>query len=287
MENRTILTRNPDPDSSTVNERSADVGRSLRAAGDSERDASAYDTVVESPALRSARDSARPAPSRPESPAASEPHRYWISILAPLAGSLAIAAVLVFQIRQLNQLARPARGGNVSASYSWVDTISDHGAAGNPGQAFAQTYTVPARFLVANKALRVTAYFDFSTSSAPPKLTLVLQLGKVNISSMTPSAPTAAPPASASIDTTAVTQGSAIWTIQGIEPAGPAVSVYAGSLLNLPGVGAASAMNDVPQPVMGIDTASPATLDIAAVWAPGDTGKSSITLQQFVVEALN
>ena len=232
-------------------------------------------------------DPSHTAVSKPDSGAGMETHRFWISVIAPLVGSFAIVAVLIFQIRQLKEIGHPVRRGSVSASYSWVDTVADRGAAGNPGQAFSQTYSIPAGFLVANKALRVTAYFDFSTSSAPPKLTLVLQLGKTNVTSMTASAPAAAPSASASIETTAVAQGSAIWTIQGIEPAGPSVSIYAGSLLNLPGVSAANAMNDVPQPVMGIDTASAATLDIAAVWAPGDPGKSSLTLQQLLVEALN
>ncbi len=281
MEDQDILTGRPFPDSGIGRERISKPARSRRAGGDPEKDVIDSQTQFES---RGFRHEGEP---RPDPHAHPETLRFWISVLAPLVGSLAIAAVLVFQIRQLKEIARPPRNGNVSASYSWVDTVSDRGAAGNPGQAFAQTYSVPAGFLVANKTLRVTAFFDFSTSSAPPKLTLVLQLGKTNIAAMTATAPAAAPPSSASIEAAVVEQGSATWTIQGIEPAGPSASIYAGSFLNLPGVGAANSLNNVPQPVMGIDTASAATLDIAAVWGPGDPGNSSLTLQQLLVEALN
>lgn len=171
-------------------------------------------------------------------------------------------------------------GGVVYASTSTTDTVNDGSGAGN-SQAFVQRWPIPANTLTQNKIFRVTAFFGFSTSSAPPALKLTLQFAGTNVCST----PTATPPAN--LSATNPGQGSAVWLIQGTAAVGSPVAVQFGSQINLPGIPSSVAYNSTAQPFSGLSTNAAAPIHIVASWLSGGTGTSSITLQQIFIEVLN
>lgn len=146
--------------------------------------------------------------------------------------------------------------------------------------AFATSFLLPAGYLIANKALRITAMGQETTSGTPPTTLLRLRLQKAGPTNVNLSASTALAP-SASL----TNRGWGwVWVIQGTAPAGGAVSVECGSPLAFP-AGFANQANAIAQPVT-VDTASAQTIQLTQQYSANTAG-NTITLRQLLVEELN
>jgi hypothetical protein len=134
------------------------------------------------------------------------------------------------------------------------------------------TFTLPANFMIAARAFRVSAHFQLTTGSAEPTLTFQLALG-----------------------------ATAIWQAGGIIPIGnnltnvqiafdwlfQATAAPSGaSNVQCCGDGVDVAYSTIGMPV-AVATNAAQAITVATKWATAGTGTNTITLNQLVVEALN
>ncbi len=162
-----------------------------------------------------------------------------------------------------------ASGGNQ------VDAAS--GAQGTTETNFASNWSMPASFLFTNKAIRVCAVFQFTTTGSPPTLILRLKAGStvlVNNGAIAPSV-------------SLTSKGfSNCYTVQGTATAGASVNVEAGFVGDRQLTVNANLFNQVAQPVSGIATNGALTIQISAQWGTATSG-NTIQLRQFYVEEMN
>lgn len=158
-------------------------------------------------------------------------------------------------------------GGDVNASSSGAGADHDH----------SLTVSLPANFLAAGRALRVTAAFRLASGSAPPTLVCKLKLGAATLSAGAP----AAPAASASNQQMTIS-----WIVQATAAPSAASAMECAVLAASAGLGAAASQNAVAMPVAAATNAALA-LKLATLWSAAGTGTNQIGLSQLIVEALN
>jgi hypothetical protein len=157
-------------------------------------------------------------------------------------------------------------GGDANSSASGSGTDYDH----------SLTYAIPANFLNANKALRVTAHFRLTTGSSVPTLAAKLKLGSVALADQTP----VGFPASLTNNQYALS-----WLVQATGAPGPSASLECAPLTG-PAPVASGAYSIVAMPV-SVATDAAQTLKIGTQWGSAGSGTNSVTLSQLIVEALN
>lgn len=173
---------------------------------------------------------------------------------------------------------RPAGGEQLlQAQFSTTDTLTAS-VITTTETAFATQYALPANYLTTNKLLRVSAFFNATSTATIPTSVITLRLqksGPTNVNLYTNAA--AAFPAG--------TIGfGAIWYIQGTAAAGAAVSVMCGVMAHS-SVGPPAGRNTIATPST-VDTASAQTIQITQTYS-SNAASNSITLTQLIVEALN
>ena len=162
-------------------------------------------------------------------------------------------------------------------SFSTTDDVdASSGAQGTNETNFVQNFSIPANFLIANKALRITAVYQLTTSGSAPTLTIRLKLGTTAIVTFGGVAPT----------NSLTTQGVGVtYLIQGTEAAGASTSIE-GGITSAAFNGGAAYRNSTTQPVAAIATNGALTLQMSAQWGTA-TAANVIFLRQWMVEEIN
>lgn len=151
------------------------------------------------------------------------------------------------------------------------------GTSGTSELIFKSQYSLPASYLTTNKVLRVTAIFQYTSSSSVPASTIKLKLGSTNVYS----SPSAAGILSSNITSKGV---SMVWIVQGTAAAGASVNVEAGVLH---GINSGAAMqNNTATPIAAIATNGALIISVSWQWAANTAG-NNIILQQLIVEGCN
>lgn len=139
------------------------------------------------------------------------------------------------------------------------------------------TYTIPANFLTQGRVLRVTAHFRVTTGSAVPVVDIQLRAGSSVLAHYQPNA-------------TAVSatnnQFGLQWFIQAIDAPGAAADVEAVMIGNSNAIASLVVHSDTDMPV-ALATNAALVIKVATQWATAGTGTNTLTLSQFIVEALN
>lgn len=138
------------------------------------------------------------------------------------------------------------------------------------------TFTIPANFMTAARAFRVSAHFQMTTGSAPPNLNHRLVLGSSVLGVSTAFAPSAS--------LTNVGFGM-IWMLQATAAPSGSTNVLC-TIITGPTGGIAAQVNAVGQPI-AIATNAAQAITLATQWSAAGTGTNTITLNQLIVEALN
>lgn len=157
--------------------------------------------------------------------------------------------------------------GDVNDSSSGAGSDHDH----------SLTFSIPPNFLVAGRAIRVSAHYRVTVGSAPPLLTHKMKLGPAIIGETggyTPSAGETNVQAAVSWLIQAVANPSAT---SGIECALSSIPSGVGSLINT---------SVTPMPVL-VPTNGALVLKISTLWGSAGTGVNQIKLSQLIIEALN
>lgn len=156
------------------------------------------------------------------------------------------------------------------------DSITDDATSPNE-TAFATTFTLPANFLTAKRAVRVTCLVTINAGASPSTFQLGLRLGGIGGTLVYQSA--------ASAPVASVQRGFCFqFLIVGTGAPGAAVNVYT----QTPAAtnwGAAGGVNNVNQPVAVATNASKA-IALTAKWATNPAGTSTATLESMIVEEL-
>jgi hypothetical protein len=140
----------------------------------------------------------------------------------------------------------------------------------------APALTIPANFMIAARAFRLTAHFQLTTGSAPPMLTYRLSLGSTVIFTS----------AALSVGVSMTNAQAAFqWIIQAAQAPGAAANVQCAAICQPNGVGS-TAVGQTAMPV-AVATNVAQALTIATEWATAGTGTNTIALNQFILEALN
>ena len=138
------------------------------------------------------------------------------------------------------------------------------------------TFTIPANFMIAARAFRVTAHFQITDGSGPPTIAFGLSLGTTAIYTSASSNPAA--------NLTNV-QFAVQWIFQATQAPGAAANVQCAATNQANGVGATGVgLTAMPAAVA---TNASQVLTIATEWATAGTGTTTIGLNQLIVEALN
>jgi hypothetical protein len=153
------------------------------------------------------------------------------------------------------------------------DSSSGSGAYRN----YNLTYTIPANFLCAGRALRVTAVIRYATGSAPPVFSHRLLAGSTVLAEI----PSGTPAASV-----ANRSAGYIFLVQATAAPGSAVNVETSPAGQTNAINGGNTSNNTAQPV-ALATNGALTLTFATQWATAGTGTNTATLSQFIVEALN
>jgi Major tropism determinant N-terminal domain len=141
------------------------------------------------------------------------------------------------------------------------------------------TFTIPANFMIAARAFRVTAHFQLTTGSTAPILTARLLLGSTVISSVgnTLIGPLA--------NLTNV-QFALQWIFQATQAPGASSNVQCAPIEYTNIAPAASTVSATAMPV-AVATNAANAVTIATEWATAGAGTNTIGLNQLIVEALN
>jgi Major tropism determinant N-terminal domain len=138
------------------------------------------------------------------------------------------------------------------------------------------TFTIPANFMTAARAFRVTIHFQMTTGSAPPNLNHRLVLGTSLLGLTTAFIPGAS--------LTNVNFG-LMWLFQATGAPSGSTKVQCLFLTAANG-GAAAQISAVAQPV-AVATNAAQAVTIGTQWSAAGTGTNTIALNQLIVEALN
>lgn len=160
-----------------------------------------------------------------------------------------------------------------------TDLCDANGAAdGTTEKTFATNFSIPANFLVTNKALWLWIHYEVTTTGSPPTLTLRLKLGATNVYASSAGA------ALASLTTRGGVVG---WLLQGTAAPGASVSVMVGNTpVTEPFYGGGAGPNTIAQAVGGLATNGALTLQASAQWGTATAG-NTIRLHQFAVLEMN
>jgi hypothetical protein len=159
------------------------------------------------------------------------------------------------------------RSGDTNDSSSGSGAYKDH----------SLTYTIPANFLKQGRAVRITAHFRMTTGSAVPVCDFQLKAGSTVLAHFTPNGI----PASVTNN-----QFPLQWLLQAVDLPGAAANVEAAMFGNSNNAGNAICHSDTDMPV-ALATNGALVLKVATQWATAGTGTNTLTLSQFIVEALN
>ncbi|WP_395664557.1 hypothetical protein [Methylocella sp.] len=157
-------------------------------------------------------------------------------------------------------------GGDVNSASSGAGADHDH----------TLSLSLPAGFLSAGQALRVTAALRLATGAAPPTLVTKLKLGAATLAAHAPAAPAAS---------LANQQMCVTWTLQALDPPGAASGLECAVVAASAGLGAQASQNALAMPVSAA-TNGGLTLRVATLWGAAAPGVEA-RLSQLVVEALN
>jgi hypothetical protein len=186
---------------------------------------------------------------------------------------------LVFDTTQRQYLGRDAILGTakkamtaVLALYRPAEQLS--AATGTSEQNFTQTYTLPANYFIAQKAVRVSAYFEIVSSATSPTARMRLKLGSTVMYDGTAASP----------GNNLATRGFMLQVVlQGTAAPGAAVAVDAGTSTAI--ASSWPPANSTAQPVNIATNASQAiTLSIQY---SATTAGNTITLRQLLIEEIN
>jgi len=154
-----------------------------------------------------------------------------------------------------------------------VDAAS--GQQGTTETNFASNWSMPANFLVANKAVQVCGIFEYTTSGSAPTLLLRFKAGSANLYAM----------AAGVAPSNSVTRGFGLCVgLQGTAAPGASVSTETG-LLGAHFTIGNNAINSIAQPV-ALATNGALTLQFSAQWGTATSG-NTVRLRQFIVTELN
>lgn len=176
-----------------------------------------------------------------------------------------------------NRIATTAFANSRTLSVQANGDTNDSASGSGSFRAYSLTYTIPASFLVANRALRIIAHYRVTTGSAAPALELQLKVGGTVVAHYGPNTP------SASVTNVQLTNQ---WVIQATAAPGASVPTEAAMMSNLNGIGSFTVESDTAQPV-ALNTAGTLAITIESKWATAGTGVNQLKLSQLIVEALN
>lgn len=157
-------------------------------------------------------------------------------------------------------------GGNTNNSNSGSGSDFNHNL----------TFVIPANFMVAARAFRVTAHYRLTTGSGPPNLIHKLKLGSTTLlasAAVTPSA------------SMTNVQTAFQWVFQATAAPGASVNVECSPVNGINAV-ASTALSSTAMPV-AIATNAAQTVTLSTQWSAVGTGTTTATLSQLIVEALN
>lgn len=156
--------------------------------------------------------------------------------------------------------------GNTNDSSSGSGSDFDHNL----------TYTLAANELASAKALRISAQFSLSTGT-PANLTMKLKAGSTTLYSTTATAPTSSAGGLNMMLT---------FYVQAAAAPGASVNVFTGGNSNVSAAWGSANANQVSQPV-ALATNGTLQFKMSTLWSAAGTGTNTITLNQFIVEAVN
>jgi hypothetical protein len=158
-------------------------------------------------------------------------------------------------------------GGDTNNSNSGSGSDHDH----------TLTFTIPANFMIAARAFRVTAQLQLTSGSAPPILTHKIKLGSTSIGANSGQAPLA------SQTNVGITLQ---WIFQSTQAPGAAANVQCG-LLTVPSGPSSTINENITAMPVAVATNGSLVLKITTLWSAAGTGTNTIGLNQFILEALN
>lgn len=159
-------------------------------------------------------------------------------------------------------------GGSVNNSISGSGSFVNH----------APSFTIPANFMIAARAFRVTVHMQLTTGSVAPVLTHRLLLGSTVIGTC---GAIAAPTASQT-NVGFVIQ----WIFQATQAPSASSNVQCAMITGPNGGGSSAQVNSTAMPV-AVATNAAQAITIATQWTTAGTGTNTIALNQFILEALN
>jgi hypothetical protein len=182
---------------------------------------------------------------------------------------------------------------NVAANHGaagevFVDTtnqrlvVQDGATAGGfpaPVTLFVGTFTIPANFMVAARALRLTAHFQITTGTTVPILTVRLSLGLTVICTV---GNTLSPMAAGQTNAQVAVQ----WIFQATQAPSASSNVQCATIENTNIAANSSTTSTTAMPV-AVATNTAQVLTVATEWATAGAGTNTIGLNQLIVEALN
>lgn len=164
----------------------------------------------------------------------------------------------------------------LSVQYSNTDQLAAQ-TVSNTETAFATQFALPANYLTANRLLRISAMFEYTTPG-----TAASQLIKLRLQKAGPTNTNLYQMGAAVTQTVSQTRsGGFQWLIQGTAAAGAAVAVDVGTLINMNNN---TYVNGLAQPIT-VDTASAQTIQITNTFGTNTTG-NTINLRELIIEEL-
>jgi hypothetical protein len=160
-------------------------------------------------------------------------------------------------------------GGSVNNSNTGSGAFINH----------TPTFTIPANFMIAARAFRLTAHFQLTTGTAVPILTVRLSLGSAVIATV--GNPTAGPGASQTNAQVALQ-----WIFQATQAPSASSNVQCSVIENTNIAANSSTTSQTAMPV-AVATNAAQAVTIATQWATPGAGTNTIGLNQFILEALN
>jgi hypothetical protein len=165
--------------------------------------------------------------------------------------------------------------GVISSGYSGSVNNSSSGSGADVDM--TPSYTIPANYLTAGKILRVTVHYRMTSGSAPPTILMKLKAGSTVLATHAAATPQASMTNVQGLMTYLITATAAPSASSPLECAGTITTNAFGNTLNL---------NTTAMPV-NVATNGSLVLQASTQWSAVGTGTNTITLSQFVVEALN
>ncbi len=206
--------------------------------------------------------------------------------LSATSGSIAVTAPLALTFA----LTTPSGGTGVNASTDVAATFinralsvqnngdtNDSSSGSGAYRAYNLSYTLPANFLVAGRALRITAHFRVTTGGTAPILDIQLKFGGTVVAHYQPGN---------AIASVTNRQFGLQWVIQGTAAPSASSATETVAFGNSNNVGSNTTGSDTAQPV-NLATNGTLAITIESQWATAGVGTNQLKLSQFIVEAIN